>query len=130
MSVSARHFKKLLILSLCETRLLKISGDKVLGIIMISSSSCSSIIVLHIVGGAIVYNFVIYYIKLKSRPSAVFWSCGSPPWMQGLTSNLHETKRLSYGITKFIFKSLKSLSNGTCHKDNPFLRFFKIILRK
>ena len=45
-------------------------------------------------------------------PSVVFWSRGSPPWMQGLTSNLHETKRLSSGIMKFIFKSLKLPSNG------------------
>ena len=52
---------------------------------------------------------IFYYIykaeKPSVRPSAVFWSRGSPPWMQGLTSNLHETKRLSSGITKFIFKS-------------------------
>ena len=50
--------------------------------------------------------------KPSVRPSAVFWLRGSLPWMQGLTSNLHETKRLSSGITKFIFESLKSPSNG------------------
>ena len=32
--------------------------------------------------------------------------------MQGLKSNLHETKCLSSGIMKFIFKRLKSPNNG------------------
>ena len=47
---------------------------------------------------------VIYYIKLKSRPSAVFWSTGSLLWMQGSASNLIEMKRPSSGNTKFVFK--------------------------
>ena len=49
-------------------------------------------------------KFVIYYIKLKSRPSTSFWSNGSPLWMQRSASNLLKMKRQSSGNTKFVFK--------------------------
>ena len=50
----------------------------------------------------------VNYIKLKSRPSvrppAVFWSNGSPPWMQGSASKVIQMKRPSSGNTKCVFK--------------------------
>ena len=41
--------------------------------------------------------------KLSVRLPAVFWSSGSPPWMQGSTSSWIEIKRPSSGNMKFNF---------------------------
>ena len=55
------------------------------------------------------YQYIFYYIKLKSRLSvclsALFGRSDSQPWLHGSTSDLLDVIAMSSGMTKFIFKS-------------------------
>ena len=55
---------------------------------------------------AILYEWLIYYIKLKSRPSALSCTLIFQPLLHGLKRDLFEMKAVSLRITKFIFTSL------------------------
>ena len=51
-------------------------------------------------------NLVIYYIKLKSHPSELFWSSESQLSVLRSMSNLLEIKRPSSGNAKLFLKGL------------------------
>ena len=50
-------------------------------------------------------HLLVYYIKLKSCLSALFWRSVSRPWLHGSMSDLLNVIAMSSGMTKFIFKS-------------------------
>ena len=58
-------------------------------------------------------HLLVYYIKLKSRLSALFWRSVSRPWLHGSTSDLLDAMAMSSGVRSLFLKVSKSLSFST-----------------